>query len=229
MHWHGVGGKYKMRRCIVLLSTVCIIAGLAVAQACASSITMTFEGVGNYNPVGEFYNGGAGGSLGVSFSSNALGLVDIDAGGSGRFGGEPSPSTVLFFLKGSAATMNVPGGFLNGLSFYYTTPFYTGQVKVYDAPDAAGNLLATLDLPLTPYNGAPDPNGVYSPLLKLGVSFTGSARSVDFGGTADKIGFDDITIGDRYPVDVVPEPPTILGVGIPVLMVGLGRLRRPRS
>ncbi|MEJ7714148.1 MAG: hypothetical protein WKF84_30970 [Pyrinomonadaceae bacterium] len=78
---------------------------------------LTFEGVSDLAPIGDFYNGGAGGNLGISFSSNALAVIDEDAGGSGNFGGEPSPSTALFFLEGGAATMNVSAGFDTGFSF----------------------------------------------------------------------------------------------------------------
>ena len=80
--------------------------------------TITFEGLEDSEAVLNFYNGGTGGNgsgpgpnVGVTFSGNALALIDADAGGSGNIGGEPSSSTVLFFLSGPAATMNVPAGF----------------------------------------------------------------------------------------------------------------------
>ncbi|MBK8594238.1 MAG: PEP-CTERM sorting domain-containing protein [Holophagales bacterium] len=171
-----------------------------------SASVLTFEGLANQEPLGDFYNGGTGGTgsgpgpnLGITFSSNALGIIDADAGGTGNFGGEPSPSTIMFFLTGAAATMNVPAGFAEGFSFYYSAINSTGVVTVYDGLNATGTVLATLALPLTPSNGAPDPTGNFSPLVPLGVTFSGTARSVDFGGAQNQIGFDDITIGSATP------------------------------
>lgn len=169
-------------------------------------IVLTFEGLGDQEAVNEYYNGGTGGSgsgpgpnYGVSFSTNSLSIIDADAGGSGNFGGEPSPDTILFFLTGAAATMNVPGGFTTGFSFYYSAISSPGTIRVYDGLNATGNLLATLDLPLTPNNGAPDPTGSFSPLVPIGVTFAGTAMSVDFGGTVNQVGFDNITIGSGTP------------------------------
>ena len=65
-------------------------------------IVLDFEGLSDLEPVEEFYNGGAGGfgsgpgpDFGISISSNALAVTDMDAGGSGDFGGEPSGSWVF--------------------------------------------------------------------------------------------------------------------------------------
>jgi hypothetical protein len=176
---------------------------------------LTFEGLGNQEGLANFYNGGTGGNgsgpgpnFGITFSSNALAIIDADAGGTGNFGGEPSPSTIMFFLTGAAATMNVPAGFTDGFSFYYSAINSPGVVTVYDGPNATGTVLATLALPLTPNNGAPDPTGQFSPLLPLGVSFSGTARSVDFGGAQNQIGFDDITLGSATP-GVASNIPTL--------------------
>lgn len=123
--------------------------------------------------------------------------------------------------------MNVPAGFSTGFSFYYTAPLYTGTVEIYDGLNATGTLLASIPLPLTPYNGAPDPTGNFSPLVPFGVSFSGVARSVNFGGVADYIGFDNITLGSQTPGGAIPEPTTL------VLFAGglgavLGARRRTR-
>jgi hypothetical protein len=166
---------------------------------------LTFEGLQNLEPVNNYYNGGTGGNgsgpgpnFGITFTSTSLALIDADAGGTGNFGGEPSPSTALFFLDGTAV-MNVPAGFTTGFSFFYTSPSFVGTVNVYDGPDATGNLLTSLSLPLTPNNGDPDPTGTFSPFVPIGVSFNGTAKSVDFGGTVDQIAFDDITLGSATP------------------------------
>ncbi len=216
-------------------------------QSKTAATVLTFEGLGNQEPVNNFYDGGLGGtgsgpgpSFGVQFSSNSLAIIDQDAGGSGNFGGEPSPDTVLFFLTGAAATMNVPAGFTTGFSFYYSAINQPGVIRVYDGLNATGNVLATLNLPLTPNNGAPDPTGTFSPLVPIGVSFSGTARSVDFGGTVDQVAFDDITLGSStagggspVPTAYAPVPalsPTwllVLGAGL-LALVGFG-WRRWRS
>lgn len=199
-----------------ILGAVALALCLGVSQAQAETVVLTFEGLGDLNSVGDYYNGGAGGNLGISFSPNALSIVDEDAGGSGNFGGEPSPSTTLFFLEGGAATMNVAAGFDTGFSFFYSAINQPGTVVVYSGLDATGDVLATLELPLTPFNGAPDPTGQFSPFVAFGVSFDGIARSVDFGGTVNQIGFDNITLGSEIPGGVIPEPATmvLLGTGL---------------
>lgn len=178
----------------------------APAINAGGAIVLDFEGIGDLERVNEFYNGGTGGSgsgpgvnFGISFSTNSLALVDADAGGSGNTGGEPSPETVFFFLTGDAATMNVPAGFDTGLSFFYSAVNTPGVVRVFDGLNSTGNLLATLNLPLSPFNGAPDPTGAFSPLIPAGITFNGIARSVDFGGTSNQIVYDDITINSPTP------------------------------
>jgi hypothetical protein len=206
------------------LSTIAAIA-LAVNLAQADVTVLDFEGVGHGNSVGNFYNGGAGGNLGIQFSGNALGLVDADAGGTGNFGGEPSPDTVLYFVEGAQATMNVFAGFTTGFSFYYSSPFYLGSVTVWDGLNGTGNLLATLTLPYTPNNGQPDPNGIYSPFVPFGVTFTGTAMSVDFAGTANYIAFDNITLGSETPGNSVPDSGStaLMVLGGLVSLAGLAR------
>lgn len=192
---------------------------IAIPKSQAATIVLDFEGVGNNANVRDFYNGGTdslgntGTNYGIAFANNALGSVDSDAGGSGNFGGEPSPDTALSFLDGSAATMNVAAGFDTGFSFFYSAIRNPGFISVYDGLNGTGNILTTLNLPTTPDTGAPDPTGQFSPLLPIGVSFSGIAKSVDFGGTADQIGFDNITLGSAIPggSTQVPEPFTIVG------------------
>ena len=183
-----------------LLSTLGTTAFLALAALPASSavITLNFEGIGDLNPVGNFYDGGAGTNFGVGFSSNALAVVDADAGGSGNIGGEPSPSTALFFLDGPAATMNVAAGFTTGFSFFYSAVNNSGFINVWDGLNATGTLLASLFLPVTPSDGG-DPNGSFSPFYAIGVAFAGTAMSVDFGGTVNQIAFDNVTFGSVKP------------------------------
>jgi opacity protein-like surface antigen len=205
--------------------TAALLLGAAPA-AQAAVITLDFEGVGNFNPVGEFYNGGAGGNLGVSFSENALAIVDADAGGGGNFGGEPSPDTILFFLSGTAATLNYLDGFTDGFSFFYSAVNNSGSISVYDGLNGTGNVLASLFLPVTPSDGG-DPNGNFSPFFAIGVAFSGIARSIDFAGTANQIAFDNITFGSVTPGGGDPSPVPV-PASLPLLAAGLGGLALAR-
>lgn len=211
----------KMKK--LVLSTVVtfgVLSLLWVGSAGAVPIVLDFEGLGNFEPVLEFYNGGLGGSgsgpgtdFGASFSSDALAIIDFDAGGGGNIGGEPSPSTVLFFLS-NTAVLNFAAGFDTGFSFFYSAVNNPGFINVYDGLNKTGTLLATLVLPVTPSDGG-DPNGAFSPFFPIGVPFLGTAKSIDFGGTQNQIAFDDITFGSATPGNV-PEPSTLflLGTGL---------------
>jgi hypothetical protein len=212
----------------IIGGTVALALAACVAVAPVSAATvLTFEGIGDLQPVGDYYNGGAGGDLGITMSANSLAIVDGDAGGSGNFGGEPSPSTVLFFLQGQAAIMNVLNGFDTGFSFFYSAINTPGSLQVFDGLDGTGSLLASLDLPLTPFSGAPDPSGQYSPFVPIGVAFDGIARSIAFAGVGDRIAFDDVTFGSVTPgPQAVPLPGSLILLAAGGLGVAAVRRRR---
>ena len=107
--------------------------GLAGLQAHAAVIGLGFEDVTNSAAVvvGNFYNGGFGGSLGVSFSADATAVRAFTAGGTANFGnrytGDPrtplgAGNNALAF-PGTASTgfdVTVTGGFTTALSFLYS-------------------------------------------------------------------------------------------------------------
>jgi hypothetical protein len=190
----------------------------------SGAVLLTFEGLADLESVASYYAGGFGGDgagpgpgYGITFSGNALALISQANGGTGRTSGEPTPVTSMIFLTGAAATMNVPAGFDTGFSFYYAAPGFAGEIRVYDGENATGNLLATLNLPVTPSYGGPDPNAPYGTWVPIGVTFPGAARSVDFGGSANYIAFDNITLGRATPIGGGDSP---IATALPTISLG---------
>lgn len=214
-----------MRLNHLLAATVLAAAALPSA---AQVFTLDFEGAGDEAQLLDFYNGGtdslgnSGIDFGVGFGSNALTSIDEDAGGGGNIANEPSPSTVLFFLTGSAV-LNYEVGFTNGFSFFYSAAA-TAPVMVYDGLNATGNLLGTINLAAQfNDNCTGDPNGSFCNWTPAGVSFSGVAKSIDFGGTVNQVGYDNITFGSANPV---PEPETYALMALGLALVGVAARRR---
>jgi hypothetical protein len=201
-------------------------AGMAIAAtspANADVVTLDFEGIPDYTAVGEYYA-----SQGFHFSPATLALIDSDNGGNGNFANEPSPNTIMFFLDANNAILNSDNGFDTGFSFYYTSST-AATINVWSGANATGTLLASLNISAQHTdNCSGDPNGDFCNFTAIGVTFDGVARSIDFGGTANQTGYDNITFGSATPGNGgVPEPATwamlIAGFG---LVGGAMRARR---
>lgn len=165
---------------------------------------LTFAGLNNLEALEAFYAGGLGSEgsgpgpdYGITFSDNALAVISQAAGGTGNFTNNPSGDSTMGFAAGDTATLNVPDGFVTGFSFFYSAASFPGEVVVYSGVDATGDVLATLHLPVTPPTGTTPYD--FDNWQPLGVTFNGVARSVDFGGATDQIGFDNITVGTDDP------------------------------
>lgn len=206
------------------LKTSLAAAALAVAlPAAAGPIVLDFEGIGDLNPVGDYYNGGGGTNYGVSFSQDTLALIDADAGGSGNFANEPSPNTVMFFLNANNAVLNYAAGFDTGFSFFYSSSVAT-TVTIYDGVNGTGNVLGTITLAAQGFdNCAGDPSGDFCNWTNVGVAFGGVAKSIDFGGTANQTGFDNITFGSST---ALPEPGTYALMALGLAGIGFTARRR---
>lgn len=211
-------------------AAVAMLAASGVAQA--DVIVLDFEGLGNSASINDFYNGGtdsmgnSGTDYGIGFGSNALSLIDSDAGGTGNFANEPSADTIMFFLSGTAV-LNYAAGFDTGFSFYYSSST-AASVLVYDGLDATGNLLATIDLAAQGFdNCSGDPNGAFCNWTAVGASFAGTAYSIDFGGTVDQTGYDDITFGSATAGGGDDDPtPAPAPAGLALLGLGLALVSR---
>jgi len=202
---------------------------IGVSNVYAVPIVLDFEGLDDLEAINGFYNGGtsengnSGTNFGIEFSSNTLAIIDGDAGGSGNFGGEPSPDTVMFFLDGASSIMNVAAGFDTGFSFFYSAINDAGSVDVFDGLNGTGNLLTSLIISVTPTDGG-DPNGDFSPFFDIGVGFSGTAKSVSFSGVQNQIGFDDITFGSVTAGGAtVPEPAILALLGFGLAGIGFSR------
>ncbi len=181
------------------------------APASAAVITLDFEGIGDLTGVGNYYNGGDGINYGIGFSDDTLALVDSDAGGSGNFANEPSADTVMFFLDSNTAILNYAAGFTTGFSFYYSSAT-AATVTIYSGVDKTGSVLGTINLAAQhTQNCGGDPNGTFCNWTNIGTTFAGTARSIDFGGTANFTAYDNITFGSAVAgggTGAVPEPAT---------------------
>jgi len=203
---------------------------LTPAQA-ADPIVLDFEGIGSQANINGFYNGGtdslgnSGVDYGVQFGSNSLALTEQDP--SANFSNEPSPNTIMFFLTGSAV-LNYAPGFDTGFSFFFTTVSFAGSVNVYDGLNGTGNLLGSISLPAL--GAGPDAANVFSNWSIGSLSFAGTARSIDFGGTVNQVGYDNITFGSATPiVPGIPEPSTYAMLALGLAGVGFVSRRRKNA
>jgi hypothetical protein len=224
-----------------------VVALFFAAQLATASTVLTFDELGiipssiGEEPILNYYNGGFAGNgtascgfkvcgpgpnYGVKFQSNALVLTSEDLGGAGNFTKEPSSPNVLFFLTGTGDVMNVASGITKGFSFFYSgnSAIGNGSVDIYSGLDGTGTLLASfvVNASLTPLCTSRPNYCVWKP---DGVAFSGTAKSVIFGGKANFIGWDNITLGSATPIGTIPEPASVVLVG--TILAGLAtKLRR---
>lgn len=195
----------KLRKTFLALAAL-----VATLPAMAATVVLDFEGIaapGSNAPIGNFYAG-----QGVTFSANALAINGYNGSN------EPTPTSVMFFLEGNAATLTYASGFDTGFSFFYSSSTTAGLITVYDGVSATGNVLATFSLAQQANTNCPqNSTGYYCNWTPIGVAFNGIAKSIDFAGSANYIGFDDVTFGSVTPG--VPEPETYA-----LMLAGLGVL-----
>jgi hypothetical protein len=157
-------------------------------------------------PIGNAYS-----QMGITFSSNALSLSSSLSGGAGNFTGNPTGKNIMTFTSGSSVTMNDTGGFSNGFSFYYTSVSNPATVTVWSGANGTGTVLASITLAPTNIGGC-GTGTLFCKWVPVGLSFSGTATSVTFSGTAGLIGFDSLRLGSNIPTPS-PEPSSILLLG----------------
>ncbi len=182
---------------------------LSPALAAADGFLVDFERQWNYGePVDNTYSG-----LGVSFV-NVLGLSN-DADFT-YYSGAPSPLGTAFVQSANTTDrsfMNVVNGSIAGaLNFFYSTPTaVTGAIRAYSGLNGDGALLGTYNL------ASNDQTDAYNTWTAASFAFAGAARSFDLTGSANVVGFDNISAV----VTPVPEPSAI----VLMLVGGAGMLR----
>jgi hypothetical protein len=228
------------------LAAIALAASLVSTASNAVPITLDFENIapfpnGNDVLIQGYYNGGtasngnSGTNFGVAFSDGAtllcLNTETTTCSNTSKGGlGLPTSRLGAMYFPFTNPIMNVAAGFDTGFAMAYTNPFGAAvTVEIYDAADGGGNLLASANLGTTT-NGAGGacrafglPN--YCPFADFSLGFSGIAKSVKFGGTANISTYDDFTFGSVVVGGGdVPEPGTLALMG--VAFVGMTRGRR---
>ena len=102
------------------------------------------------------------------------------------------------FLTGSAI-LNYAAGFTDGFSFFYSSNG-AADVSVYDGLNATGNLIGSISLADNwDNNCSGDPRGEYCNWDVGSIAFGAIAKSIDFGGTVNNVGYDNVTFGAADP------------------------------
>jgi hypothetical protein len=177
--------------------------------------TLTFEGLADGTPVNNYYA-----SDGLTFTQT-IAFIDSDDGGTGDFGGEPSPSTAAFSIFG--IIFDAPSGLTDFMSFHYTNPYGTTNVRVYSGQNLTGTWLADVLLPSTPLRGRPDPTGSSGPFEMVTIGFQDVAKSAAIVSRAQNgVYLDNLT------VNLVPEPSSAWLCSIAVIVISSVSVRGRR-
>ncbi|MFY9509673.1 MAG: PEP-CTERM sorting domain-containing protein [Rubrivivax sp.] len=201
-----------------------LLAAFAISPVYAANTVIDFETVTSFASIAEFYNGGSdsegnsGSNFGVSFGGDVLGLANDEY--STFFTNAPSPVGVMTAV-GSDATMNVAAGFVDALSFAYSSAAFTLQaVNVWSGLNGTGALLASFNLAANAQAGGCS-DSAFCRFDTLSSTFAGVAHSVTFGNAAGVAAFDNIAI------TAVPEPTAALMLAMG--LAGLALKRRMRG
>jgi hypothetical protein len=171
-----------------------------------TNLVLDFEGVDSFASVADFY-------AGVSFSDAALGLKNDELGT--YFSNAPTPGTVMFATD-SSAVMSVDKGFIDQLSFYYSAASSAlDVVTIYSGLNGTGSELGSISLSKNAQLGGCS-DSAFCNWQRISLTFSGTARSVSFGGNAGGVAFDNVAI------TAVPEPTSalLMALGGAALLIG---------
>lgn len=179
------------------ITTAALVLAVTTSAWADAPVTIDFEGaVGYVNAIAEFYNGGtdgagnSGANLGVSFTDAAVGISN-DANFS-YYSNAPTGGTVMAAFD-TTATMNVASGFAGQLTFWYSSSVAAlDAVNIYSGLNGTGTLLASASLFGNAKLGCSDTDFCRFDLTS--VKFADIAKSVNFGGNAQFVAYDNIGI-----------------------------------
>lgn len=234
-----IGGKLSGAGFLALL----LIAG---PYCKANVITLNFEGIDTYPDasailIQNYYNGGAasngavGPNYGVTFTAGAallcMNTSAADCSNTSKEGlGVAGSQYYGMFFPTTNPIMDVAGGFTTGFSMAYSNPASaTIGVQLWSGLDGTGTLLASSSLGATT-DGASLPacyTADYCPFANFSLSFSGTAESVVFTGTANQSAYDDFTFGSTQVGGGAPEPASVL-LMFGALVIGGWFVRRSR-
>ena len=207
-----------------IIKTIATLALIAAAvPALAVQTTIDFEGTQSFASISEFYNGGtdsagaSGTNYGVSFTASATSLSNDAL--NNYFSNAPTPGAVMF-SPDSTAFLNFGFGFWKSVSLYYSSDVSAlNSINIYSGLNGTGAILGSFSLDMNAQSGCSDT--AYCNFEKTSVLFSGTGKSIGFGGNAGHVAFDNVTITP------VPEPTTyaLLALGL----AGIGLIARRRS
>ena len=223
-----------MKRAIALIVPI-VACALGLGPARAGQI-LTFEGLKNFEPVGDYFNGGMGGlgsgpgpNYGITFGRNSLAYIHGQQSGTVTpYPGDPSPPTVLLVWGGPngpgagqpiSTIMDDPAGASGALDFYYIAIGRPATVQIWSGPDGTGTMLASQNYATT---GTQMGNAAFSPEETL--PFSGMAESVVFRGGNDQLALDNIAF-----INVVPEPSAWISLATGLTCSYLFHVRRRKG
>jgi hypothetical protein len=213
--------------CSVVLPVLLLLSISAFATS--SGELLKFYGVGNEQPVGNFYS-----SIGVSFSSNFLGLQSPPGSFAPIFpdpNNQNAPLTAIFICPGGVAAncgsgsslgvMNDTNGFSNGINFFYAAG-KSETITIWSGANGTGTILQTITL--SPNSCTQGGNTCQYQWSQIGISFSGTAHSITFSGPGDQFGLAYLTLNSSTSAIPEPSPVYLLGTGLGI--VGLAKFRR---
>lgn len=155
--------------------------------------TVTFEGIGDFAPVGTVV-----GTPTLTFGSSWLGIIDSDAGGSGNFANEPSPSTTAFFLDTEDILIGLDVG-SRTVEFFYSASAASLPVTL-EAFDSEGSLIGsaegnTVGSDIDGADCVGDPTGQLCLWDSINLASTGDdIRSIRITGAVNQFVIDDLEV-----------------------------------
>lgn len=178
--------------------SILLLLTLSAASHAQTKGIVTFGHLKDLEFINQFYDGGTGSlgsgpgpNYGLTFTSNAQVIKSASQGGSGDFINNPGSYPVMFFQTGNVATMTATNGMQEAIWFYYSA-LQQGLVTVYSGPNATGNILASITLPVNNSGCTGYKLCVWSP---VGIPLSTTAGSISFAGIPDYLAIDTIHLG----------------------------------